>query len=96
MMIDRYEALPAGESWAIKAEDLRVLWGLNSDRAVRQAVHSMRRNGLIVCSGNAGYWRPETMDEVKRTVKRLHGQAKATFVAAQGAAKTIRQAGLEG
>ncbi|MGI6695950.1 MAG: hypothetical protein ACOX6O_06915 [Christensenellales bacterium] len=90
MMIDRYEALPAGESWAIKAKDLRVLWGLKSDRAVRQAVHSMRRKGLIVCSGQAGYWRPETPDEVRRTVKRLQGQAKSMFAAAQGAVKSLK------
>ncbi|MGI6688237.1 MAG: hypothetical protein ACOX6Y_07800 [Christensenellales bacterium] len=89
----KFESLPLGEFRAVKADSLCAAWGLRSAREVRRAVHEMRKTGLIICSGQAGYWRPETMDEIQRTVKRLHGQAKATFVAAQGAAKVLKDAG---
>lgn len=86
-----FQMLPAGESYAITAKELCVLWGLPSAREIRRMVHAMRREGLLVCSGNSGYWRPETPEELQRFVKRLHWQAKAIFVAAQGAARTVKQ-----
>lgn len=89
----RFEMLPVGEARAVKARGLRVLWGLKSDRAVRQAVHSMRCAGLIVCSSGSGYYRPESLDEINRTVKRLQSQAKRMFSAAQGAVKVLKDAG---
>lgn len=86
-----FQMLPAGESYAVTTKYLSNLWNLSSAREVRRVVHRMRRDGLLVCSGNSGYWRPETPEELQRFVKRLHGQAKAIFVAAQGAARAVKQ-----
>jgi MarR-like DNA-binding transcriptional regulator SgrR of sgrS sRNA len=87
---DRYAMLPKGESQAIKAADLRVMWGLSSQRAVRLVVHRMRCNGLIICTSDAGYYRPATQEDIQRTVRRLQSQARAMFRAANAASKRIK------
>ncbi|MAH43700.1 hypothetical protein CL614_08350 [archaeon] len=38
---------------------------------VRQAVHSLRMEGMPICSGTKGYWLAQTSAEVQNTIEHL-------------------------
>lgn len=65
------ELLKKGESNAISQKNLAI--GLNcSERWAQKEVADARRDGIIICSGNAGYYLPETDEELLATYNRLH------------------------
>ena len=59
------------------AKALSLATGL-TERAIRDEVQQLRRDGYAVCSGDNGYWLASSYDEVKACAARLisHGLAE--------------------
>jgi len=60
--------LNPGRGNAVKGEDIRRLTGL-PDRAMRKALESLRRGGVVICADEAGYYLPETPGELRAYVQ---------------------------
>ena len=56
--------LSPGRGNAVKGEDVRRLTGL-PDRAMRKALESLRRGGVVICADDSGYFLPETEGELR-------------------------------
>lgn len=72
-----YEALGIGRANARTAQQIATAMnipGRDADRYLRNLAQHSVQAGLIVCSGNAGYWRPATAKEVYETIGRLRSQ----------------------
>lgn len=48
--------------------------GPNGDRLLRALAHAATEAGIVVCTGNSGYWLPETQAEAEETIGRLYSQ----------------------
>ena len=48
--------------------------GSNGDRLLRAWAHAATEAGIVVCTGNSGYWFPETQAEAEETIGRLYSQ----------------------
>lgn len=80
--VEIYKSLLAcfryGKANAIKSKDLERMNNINT-RQLRKMVELIRRNGVCVCSDEAGYYRPENKTELERYIKRVEATAKSTF-----------------
>lgn len=67
-----------GRANAIHLHDLQRYSGLNN-RALRKVIELIRRDGVCVCSDEAGYYLPETAVELEKYIRRVEKTAKSTF-----------------
>ena len=68
-----------GRANAVHLKELERLNNLDS-RTMRKIIELIRREGVCICSDNAGYYYPETAEEVARYIKRVEATAKSTFI----------------
>lgn len=59
--------IPEGQKNAQSMTYIAKIMGVDR-REVRKAVENARASGSLICSGNKGYWMPETLDEAKEYV----------------------------
>lgn len=85
-----FEALSYGEENAAKSADLKVLTGLDT-RSLRAVVERIRRKGLIICSGNRGYYLPATLDELQRHNARQRRLARSVLYTLRGSRQLERE-----
>lgn len=67
-----------GRANAIHMKDLQRYSGLDN-RRLRKIIELIRRDGVCVCSDEAGYYLPETAAELEKYIKRVERTAKSTF-----------------
>jgi hypothetical protein len=60
----QYESLPIGKSKAITIMGISYLWNM-SERYARRVIENMWYNNMPVCNLRSGYFRPETIEELK-------------------------------
>ena len=82
--------IPSGKENAISAAQLAVRLGVDL-RSVREMVHGARRSGCLILSGNAGYWRSDSLPELKEFYKRMRNMSVETLAAAEAARATISE-----
>ena len=68
-------ALRVGESGAVRRRELERLTG-EDGRTIRIAIEHLRRGGVVICSGENGYFYPETVEELKAYIGREECRAK--------------------
>ena len=85
------EILLHGERNAVSAVYLVNRLGLKDTRDLRLAVSSARANGQIICSGKAGYYIPETREELKRFIRKMETMATSTLKALKSAREALKQ-----
>ena len=73
---------------AIHLSDLQRYSRLDN-RALRKIIELIRRDGICVCSDDAGYYLPETAAELERYIRRVEATAKSTFYTLQTAKKEL-------
>lgn len=61
------DKVPEGQKNAQPMKYIAKITGA-SEREVREAVKDSRAAGILICSGNRGYWKPETLDETREYV----------------------------
>lgn len=80
-----YDSIPIGKENAISKERLQVMWGLTSERAVRQVVAELRKidNGdnfvIVSLSSCKGFYRTDDPEEILKYKKETLNRAKHTF-----------------
>lgn len=89
-MIDIVAYIPHGEQNAISRRELVRLTGL-PDREVRELIAEARYMLPIISSGK-GYYRPVTVDEVKRWLAREKKRAISVFRSMRGAREFLKNA----
>lgn len=67
-----------GRANAIHLHNLQRYSGLDN-RRLRKIIELIRRDGVCVCSDEAGYYLPETAAELEKYIKRVERTAKSTF-----------------
>jgi hypothetical protein len=48
--------------------------GKNGDRVLRALANAATASGLLICTGNEGYWLPATQAEAEETIGRIASQ----------------------
>lgn len=66
--------IPRGKENAIHLLPLSEKLGV-SDHTAKKYVQAARRNGLMICSGQDGYWITDNSDEIRAFETTLHKQA---------------------
>lgn len=88
--INIVELIPEGKENAKRA--FRLAEELHMDeRTVRSMIHEARRNGFLILSGDAGYWRSDNLSELKQFYKRMRAMGIGTLAAAKTARLKIRE-----
>lgn len=59
-----YDSLNLGKENALNADVLVSMHGLKSERELRHLVECERAQGALILSGNDGYYRPRTREEM--------------------------------
>lgn len=57
--------------------------GRNGDRLLRALAQKATARGLLVCTGNEGYWLPTTPEEAEATIGRIASQGQKMLQRAQ-------------
>jgi len=70
--------LRSGRGNARKRSELLEATGL-SDRVLRRGIEALRRSGVVICSGEHGYYIPATVEEVNAFVRQEEARARSTF-----------------
>lgn len=84
------EHIPYGKQNAISGEQLAQRLNTNV-RKMCKMIHSARVSGVLILSGDAGYWRSENLDEIKEFYKRMRSQGIGTLAAAKSARLKIKE-----
>ena len=65
--------IPTGEENAIKQNEIVELTGYNA-REIRLIMNSLRLEDYPICSGNYGYYMPESKEDIISTINRMNSQ----------------------
>lgn len=82
--------IPRGAENAVPMRDLAKVSGL-TERGVRKAIERMRRNGVVICSGDGGYYLPANTAELSDYLNRMTKRAETTFLCLQSARALLRK-----
>ena len=67
-----------GQGNARKKPELLEATGL-PDRVFRKGIEALRRAGVVVCSGDRGYYLPGSLEEVQGYIRQEEARARSTF-----------------
>ena len=73
--IDILSVIPTGRENAISMREIADLLDLDSTRPVRKLINEARTDGTLICSGDNGYWLPESLEEVRDSYNRSRSMA---------------------
>ena len=73
-----YQFIGDGEKNAVHGRDIQERFGL-SIREVRAAIERIRQAGFVICSSNAGYFKPGNLDELRRHITRQRRLARSVL-----------------
>ena len=82
-----YGALPKGEKNAVSLRSLAAMMGL-SERHTRRRIAEERKAGVLILSsteGSGGYYRPGSVNELRRFVRSMEHRGQETFAALEAA-----------
>lgn len=85
------ELLSYGEKSAISTPDLCRVLGITDTRELRQIVAKERKAGALILSSCAGYFLPESVDEVRRFVAHEDKRARSIMTAIKPARDILKQ-----
>lgn len=76
---DIFLSLPVGEENAITGTECAKRLGYASTRDFQKAVSDERRTGSLILSNGRGYYRPSSVEEVKRCYQTIRKRAVSTM-----------------
>lgn len=83
--------IPYGRADAISADDLSTLMGFDK-RELRRAVEKARRDSILICGDERGYYKPESYAEISSYVHRVRSRIRTASVCLAPFIREIRQA----
>lgn len=84
------DALGRGESAARTQRELTAITGFDA-RTTRKVLESARKKGAVVCGADAGRYLPETLEELRRYVRRVSSQVENESIALNAAKSRLRE-----
>lgn len=91
---EKYQALleliPIGEENGISMRALSHYLG-TTPRSTRKLVEGARLEGNIIASGDAGYFIPETVEELRHYVAKARARSRTNFAAIREAEKLLSE-----
>ena len=87
------DSIPTGHRDAVSMGYLAKLHNL-SERKMRFAVENARRDGILICSGDRGYFLPETVTEIKDYAKRTSARIRTGRACLAPFLRELRKAGV--
>ena len=87
------DTIPTGHRDAVSMYHLAMMHNL-SERKMRLAVENARRDGNLICSGDKGYFMPETVTEIKEYVKRTSARLRTGRACLAPFMRELKKAGV--
>ncbi len=87
------DLIPHGEENAVSMKTLASVLNIEC-RSVRQMVLDARIKGAVICSSSAGYFQPETHEELFRYVQIVKAQERSKYRALISAEKVLNEGRL--
>lgn len=84
------ELLPEGRKNAISMRELSKRLMID-ERETRRRVSDARKGGALICADNAGYYRPQSREELRRYYARTRKRAMSCLVDLQGVKRALEQ-----
>lgn len=84
--------IPEGYENGISNDDLQAKWN-TSKRGVSAEVERLRKKGVIICSGNSGYFMPENDEELERFYLTMRKKAVSLLSALSQTRKELKKRG---
>lgn len=91
---DLLSAIPKGEKNAILSRDLQRVWGMNNKRSVSAQVEKFRKAGVLICSGERGYYIPETTEELEKFYLNYRKMAVSLLTVLKPCRKELKKRGI--
>lgn len=82
--------LPVGRDNAIFKSELCKLLNL-PDRETRLLIERLRRSGMVICSDEAGYYRPAGIEELRAYCRRCRKRRRSDYQTNKGAEQLLKQ-----
>lgn len=82
--------LPVGRDSAICKSELCKLLNL-PDRETRLLIERLRRSGMVICSDEAGYYRPAGIEELRAYCRRCRKRRRSEYQINKGAEMLLKQ-----
>lgn len=83
------QTIGTGEENAVHLSELVKLTQL-SERDTRRVIEQLRRNGVLICSNECGYFKPNTSDELRRYVRQEQARTRSIYRRTAPARKQLR------
>lgn len=88
---DYTKILPAGSKNAISSDDLVLIMGFESTRALQSDISKSRNAGQVILSSTqGGYYLPANDEEIEEFIKVLQSRAINTFRALRSAREALK------
>lgn len=93
------ESLPIGRANAITASEIQ--WQTGFDRRyIRLLVNDLRKQGVLIATGDYGYFRvdpddPEDREELMHTLNRMEAQARDMFITSSTQKEALQQLSMK-
>lgn len=86
------DLIPFGEANAISTKELASLLNCHG-REITLTVHFLRCKGVVICSCQKGFFRPENAEELRHFVATMRSRCKHIRAAAASAEKLLKKGG---
>ena len=90
---DLLSAIPTGEKNAILSRDLQEKWNMNK-RSVSAQVEKFRKAGVLICSGEHGYFLPESTEELEKFYLSYRKMAVSLLTVLKPCRKELQKRGI--
>lgn len=85
-----YERIGHGAEDATPAE--AILFGHTlTDRELRKCIETLRNEGIVIASGNMGYYFPGDYNDLKKYIQKTSKAAKSLFKSLKAARRMLRE-----
>lgn len=84
------QSVGKGEENAVHLSELVKLTQL-SERDTRRAIETLRIKGLLICSNECGYFKPNTPDELRRYVRQEQARLRSIYRRTAPARKSLKK-----
>ena len=92
--IESMQIIPKGKANAIRSAELQRIWQTDK-RGVSARIRRLREAGSLICSGNAGYYRPETAEELQEFYRLMRAKAIGLLSVLKETRKELQRQGVD-
>lgn len=85
--------IPTGKTYGISRSNLSIIWSVD-ERTVSAIIADLRNRGEIIASGNTGYYRPATDDELAEYYRIQRRRALSILKTLKMTRRVLKSAGV--